>query len=70
LVETNSAHDLKNDNANTGKMIMVTKREIARLEIIVTGMALIYSPIIPLNPKYKGTNTIIVVKVPKIIALE
>jgi hypothetical protein len=68
-VATYSAPDLKKKSASTGKIIMVTSNEIARLEIIVTGIALIYSPIIHETPKYKGTKTAIVVDVPKISAL-
>jgi hypothetical protein len=64
-----SAQDLKKKRASTGKIIMVTNKEIARLEIIVTGIALIYSPMIHETPKYKGTKTAIVVEVQKISAL-
>ena len=46
-----SAHDLKKNNASTGKINIVTTKEIAKLEIIATGIDLIYSPIIPVNQK-------------------
>jgi hypothetical protein len=42
---------------------------MTKFEIIVTGIDLIYSHITPLNPKYNGTKTAIVVDVPKIIGL-
>ena len=64
-----SLPDLKKKRANTGKITIVTNKEIARLEIMVTGIDLIYSPIIPETPKYKGTKIAIVVEVPKINAL-
>jgi hypothetical protein len=48
----------------------VTIKEIARLEIIVTGIDLIYSQIIQLKPKYSGTKIAIVVEVQKIKALQ
>jgi hypothetical protein len=50
-------------------MTIVTSKEIARLEIIVTGIDLMYSPMIHETPKYNGTNTAIVAEVQKIKAL-
>jgi hypothetical protein len=64
-----SLPDLKKKSASTGKIIIVTNREIAKLEIIVTGIDLMYSPMIPETQKYNGTNTAIVVEVQKIKAL-
>jgi len=49
--------------------MMVMRREIARFEIIVTGIGFINSPIMPLKPKYKGRKIAIVVDVQKIIGL-
>ena len=49
-------------------MNIVTTSEIARLEIIVIGIDLIYSPMIQLSQKYKGTNMAMVVVVQKNIA--
>jgi hypothetical protein len=49
--ETYTCHDLKKNNASTGRINIVTTKEIARLEIIVTGIALIYSPMIHVNQK-------------------
>ncbi|HBB04473.1 TPA: hypothetical protein DCZ39_06350 [Patescibacteria group bacterium] len=66
--ETYTCHDLKKNRASTGKMIIVTTSEIARLEMIVTGIALIYSPMIQVNQKYKGTKIAMVVEVQKIRA--
>ena len=63
---TNTFPDLNNKDATTGRITNVTINEITRLEITVTGIALKYSPIIPLSQKYKGANTIIVVSVQKI----
>ena len=59
---------LKKNNAKTGKMNIVTTREITRFEIMVIGIILIYSPMIHDNPKYNGTNITMVVVVQKNIA--
>jgi hypothetical protein len=64
-----SLPDLKKKSASTGKMTIVTSNEIARLEIIVIGIDLMYSPMMPETQKYNGTNTAIVVEVQKINAL-
>ncbi|NCO98055.1 hypothetical protein GW864_02670 [bacterium] len=50
-------------------MISVTSNEIARFEMIVTGMGFINSPMMPLSPKYNGTKIAIVVEVQKMIGL-
>ena len=52
-----------------GKTISVMSKEIARLEMIVTGIGFINSPMSPLKPKYNGTKIAIVVDVPKMIGL-
>jgi hypothetical protein len=68
--ETYICHDLKKNKARTGRIIMVTKSEIAKLEMIVTGIDLIYSPIIQVSQKYNGTKIAIVVEVQNKIALQ
>jgi hypothetical protein len=49
--ETNTFQDLKKNSASTGKINIVTTREIARLEMMVIGIDLIYSPMIHVNQK-------------------
>jgi hypothetical protein len=67
--EIYTCHDLKKNNASTGRINIVTTSEIAKLEIMVIGIDLMYSPMIQLNQKYNGTNIAIVVVVQKNIAL-
>jgi len=53
-----------------GNIISDTNRDIKRLVETVNGNGFINSPTIPVKPKYIGTKTAIVVRVPNIIGLE